>query len=45
MLNHAMVRDQGMPASYVSDVYPAVADFDLLQKIKSHATMAESIGL
>lgn len=37
MLNHAMVRDPGMLASYVSDVYPAVADPNLLQKIKSNA--------
>ncbi|MDY0394590.1 hypothetical protein RWE15_09210 [Virgibacillus halophilus] len=40
MLNHAMVRDQGMLAAYVSDVYPAVADFDLLQKIKSYTARA-----
>ncbi|MBY7142918.1 nucleoside phosphorylase [Virgibacillus sp. NKC19-3] len=38
MLNHAMARNHGVLSEYVSDVYPAVADFDLLQKIKSNVT-------
>lgn len=37
MLNHAMVRDPGLLSHYVSDVYPAVADPDLLQKITRQA--------
>lgn len=41
MLNHAMVRDPGMLAQYVSDVYPAAADPNLLYKIK---TQAETSG-
>lgn len=36
MLNHAMARSKGMLSEYVDDNYPAVADFDLLQTIKSH---------
>ncbi|TQS75923.1 nucleoside phosphorylase [Ornithinibacillus gellani] len=35
MLNHAMARDKGILANYVDDNYPAVADFDLLQTIKT----------
>src|SRR5699024_7530554 len=36
MLNHAMARDKGTLSDYVGDHYPAVADFDLLQRIKTH---------
>lgn len=38
MLNHGMVRDHGMLSAYVSDVYPAVADFGLLNQIKAHTS-------